>query len=164
MEAVLQTPFSQVNQVLYKRKLNSYNVSFYSLGDKVGDNYLWCETQGQRGSCEVATCLVKFLQNMPSTTEEVSFFSDTCGGQNRNKHVTAAMQHFVSDNTNNIKVINQKFFESGHCFMECDSMHSAIETSKQFAKITHPDDWENVITLSRNRNRNRNRNPTVSVC
>lgn len=56
-------PCSLVSQVYYKRKLSCYNLSFYSLGDK-GTCFLWNETDGERGSCEVATCLHKYVTSL----------------------------------------------------------------------------------------------------
>ena len=57
LEAVLTTLCSLVSQVYYKRKLCSYNLSIYSLGDKSASCYLWDETHGKRGPCEIGACL-----------------------------------------------------------------------------------------------------------
>jgi len=83
LEAVLSTPCSLVSQAYYKRKLSCYNLSMYSLGDNIGKYYLWSETDGERGSCEVATCLHKYINSLPQYVKHVSLFSDNCMGQNR---------------------------------------------------------------------------------
>jgi hypothetical protein len=51
MEAVLPTPFDQTSQTYYKRKLNVYNLSVFSLADKRATCYVWTEAEGQKGSC-----------------------------------------------------------------------------------------------------------------
>jgi len=61
LEAVLPTPCSKVSQAYYKRKRSCYNLSLHSLGDNKGTCFLWNETEGQRGSCEVATFLHKYI-------------------------------------------------------------------------------------------------------
>ena len=43
-----------------------------------------------------------------------------------------------------MEILEQKFLESGHTQMECNSMHSAIETL-----IYHPDQWDTVIHMAR---------------
>ena len=48
-----------------------------------------------------------------------------------------------------IESIQQKFLESGHTQMECDSMHSTIEHAKKGTSIFHPDQWDTVVHLAR---------------
>ena len=69
LEAVLPTPCSLVSQAYYKRKLSSYNFTVYSLSDGKGTCFLWNETEGQRGSCEIATCLHLYLNSLSPCTE-----------------------------------------------------------------------------------------------
>lgn len=56
-------------------------------------------------------------------------YSDTCGGQNRNQFVAAALLYSVKNLP--IDFIEQKFLESGHTYMEVDSMHACIERAKK---------------------------------
>ena len=55
--------------------------------------------------------------------------SDTCGGQNRNQHVTVVVLYAVQW-TDHIRVIEQ-FLERGHTYMECEFMHSTIEVAQK---------------------------------
>jgi hypothetical protein len=134
LEAVLPTPFSLVSQAYYKRKLSSYNFTVYSLSDGKGTCFLWNETEGQQGSCEIATCLHLYLNSLSPCTEQVTLFSDSCIGQNRSKFVASALLHAVCTSTY-LKVVNHKFLEPGHTQMECDSMHSAMEYAKRKTNI-----------------------------
>ena len=45
--------------------------------------------------------------NLSNTVTEVSLFSDTYGGQNRNQNIAALLLYIVQ--TTNIEVIEQKF-------------------------------------------------------
>ena len=96
LEAVLPTPCSLVSQAYYK-----------------GTCFLWNETEGQRGSCEIAKCLHLYLNSLNPCTEQVTLFSDSCIGQNRNKFVASALLHAVFTSTY-LKVVNHKFLEPGH--------------------------------------------------
>ena len=151
LEAVLSTPCSLVSQVYYKRKLSCYNLSLYSLGDHKGTCYLWDETEGQRGSCEVATCLHKYMNSLPPYVRHLTFYSDNCMGQNRNKYVAAALLYSVSNNRH-LEIVDQKFLETGHTQMECDSMHAAIEYAKKKTSIFIPSQWDTVIHMARRNN------------
>ena len=134
----------------YKRKLSSYNLTTYEQNTRAGTCYLWPETAGKRGASEIGTCLMKTLLSLPKSTTHVSLFSDCCGGQNRNRYMSACLSYVVR--TSHIKVIEQKFLESGHTQMEVDSIHSAIEASKKKVDVYHPNDWVNVIKLARRSN------------
>lgn len=39
--------------------------------------------------------LYRYLENLPEGVTEISFFSDTCGGQNRNEFVIAMIYYFL---------------------------------------------------------------------
>ena len=147
LEAVLTTPCSLVSQVYYKRKLCSYNLSVYSLGDKTGTCYTWDETDGGRGSCEIGTCLLLHIKSLPRHIKHVCLYSDTCSGQNRNKFITAVLLYAVK--YTHVNTIDHKFLESGHTHMECDSMHSAIEHAKKSTNIFIPCQWDTVIHMAR---------------
>ena len=151
LQAVLTTPCSLVGELYYKRKLCCYNLSFYALGNKKGTCYLWDETHGQRGSCEVATCLLMYtssVANKLSAVQEITYYSDTCGGQNRNQFVAAALLHALRMN-NKLSIINHKFLEKGHSEMEVDSVHSTIESAKKRTKVFVPSQWHTVVTMAR---------------
>ena len=102
-----------------------YNLSVVSLADKHGVCCLWDDTSGQKGSSEVATCLMLYLSYLPHTVKHVFLYSDTWSGQNR-KQFVAALHHAVRT-MDKIEIVDQKFLESGHSHMEFDAMHSTIE-------------------------------------
>ncbi|KAK7478334.1 hypothetical protein BaRGS_00030408 [Batillaria attramentaria] len=95
--------------------------------------FVWDETNGRRGSVEIATCLFLYLKSLPVTVKDVILYSDCCGGQNRNQYLAAAFLYAL-ENIPNIISITHKYLETGHTQMECDSMHSAIS----FAKKANP--------------------------
>lgn len=151
LQQVLQTPCSAVSQNYYKRKLNSYNLSVYSLGDKKGTCYVWNELHDERGSSEIGTCLIAHIMSLPPKVKHVILYSDCCSGQNRNKFLASGLL-YLCEETDHIELIEQKFLESGHTQMECDSMHSAIESAKQCTKIYVPEQWDTIFELARRKN------------
>jgi hypothetical protein len=117
------TPCSNVSQIFYKRKLSCYDLSTYSLADQTATCYLWDESEGGRGASEIGTCLLTYLQSLPRTVTSVSFYSDSCTGQNRNQYIAAILLYAVRT-IPHLDEIKHAFLESGHTQMECDSMQS----------------------------------------
>lgn len=60
-------------------------------------------------------------------------YSDTAGGQNRNKYLAAALLHTI--NNGPLQTIDVKYMESGHSYLEADSMHATIERARKNKKI-----------------------------
>ena len=44
-------------------------------------SFLWSEHEAEKGSCELATSVQKFLE----TKKYINLFADGCGGQNQNR-------------------------------------------------------------------------------
>jgi len=148
MEQVLPCPFTNVSTMFYKRQLNCYNLTVYSLGDSEVVCYLWNETQGKRGTSEVGTSLVHYLKSLPTTVQHVILYSDCCGGQNRNRHICTAFLYALQE-CPNIKTIDHKFLTTGHTHMEVDSVHGQIEKQKKKVNVYIPRDYNNIIRLAR---------------
>lgn len=138
-QKVLTTPHGEVSIFYYKRKLPTLNFTVYKLADKVGMCYMWHEGIAKRGSNEVSSCLYNFIREHASNgVKDFRFWSDNCGGQNRNRIVFAfylvAAKHF---NVN----ITHRFMEKGHTQNEGDSVHSTIERASQRKLIYVPEEW-----------------------
>jgi hypothetical protein len=150
LQSVLYTPCSAVSSLYYTRKLSVYNLTIYNQTSKDGWCFMWDECNGQRGSCEIGTCIHKLIESLPKTCRNVSFYCDSCGGQNRNQFLTGAVLYSL--NHSSLETVSVKYLVSGHTEMECDSMHSAIESSKKYGqKVNIPDDWHNIIRAARKR-------------
>ena len=152
LQSVLQVPSSDASLMYYKRKLCCYNFTVYEQAEpNDGHCYLWSEVDGRRGSNEIGSCLLQYLQSLPNTVQEISMFSDTCGGQNRNQNVAAVLLYAVQS-IDHISVIEQKFLEKGHTYMECDSMHSAIEFAQRNSSVFCVSAWKTIFEVARRRN------------
>lgn len=86
----------------------------------------------------------------------MSLFSDSCGGQNRNQHVAVLLLHVVL--STHLEVIEQKFFEPGHSHMECDSMHSAIESQKKNRAVYGMSGWMEIFQKARSDRNKKSKN------
>ena len=150
MQSLLQIPSGAASSLYYKRKLVVHNLTVYE-GAKPNDAYcfVWPETDGKRGSSEIGSILLKYLSHLPESVKEVSLFSDSCSGQNRNQFVAAILLYATQ--TLPLQVIEQKFLVPGHTQMECDSMHSAIEYAHKYQTTYLMHDWINIMRGARRR-------------
>ena len=58
LQQVLLVPTDPTNNALfYKRRLVTYNFTVYNVVNKQRDCFMWDETQGKRGSCEIGSCV-----------------------------------------------------------------------------------------------------------
>ena len=151
LQAVLPTPCGMVSQLYYTRKLSVYNFTLYSLGGGNASCFIWDETQGMRGSCEIATCIFLYLKSLPVTVTDVDIFSDCCGGQNRNQYLAAAFMYAV-ENIPNLSTVTHKYLQTGHTQVECDSMHSAITFAKKNSPTCTPSGRDIILRMARRKN------------
>lgn len=78
----------------------------------------------------------------------VTTYSDTCGGQNRNKNIVAAIL-FAINHLQNLETIDVKYMESGHSYLEADSMHATIERSRKHKKMYTTQEWALLFSTAR---------------
>lgn len=146
LEAILPAPNGRSSSLYYKTKMNCYNFTIAELAKKNHSeeesnkaytnvySYFWDETQGQKGSVEIATCVLKFLEliNERATSKcvNVTFYSDNCCGQNKNKYITTLYMYALKK-FENINSITHKYFIKGHTQNENDNAHSLIEKEIQ---------------------------------
>lgn len=147
LQAVLVLPYVQDGQVYYSRKIGLYNFTIYDSSKEVVCN-VFDEGNGAKSSTEIASCLFAYLESLPAEIRHVVFYCDTASGQNRNQYVLATLRYAVH-HVGNIHTIDLKFLESGHSFMECDSVHSRIEKTRKKLRLFTPNDYENVMRAAR---------------
>lgn len=88
---------------------------------------MWNENDAGRGANEIASAMYNWMCAADRNgAEHIVLYSDTCAAQNRNKIACSMIITFLSKSVNTVRV-EQKYFETGHSQMECDSIHSAIE-------------------------------------
>jgi len=147
LQAVLISPRGEVSQFYYKRRLASYNFTVFKNKSKEGICYFWNETIGRRGSNEIGSCLLLFLQNQENENKDIIFYADNCGGQNKNKYVISMLVYCVKKL--NIRSVTLKFLIVGHTQNEGDSMHARIEGEAKrilhSGPIYEPSQWVSVI-------------------
>ncbi|XP_045506624.1 uncharacterized protein LOC123702846 [Colias croceus] len=160
LQSLLQIPSTADSLMYYSRKLNLYNLSIYEFKPPQNDAHcmIWTEINGKRGSVEIASAIYLWIKKLPEVLTHVTIYSDTCSGQNRNQYVAAFLLYVVQTHET-IKILEQKYLESGHSFMEVDSMHSAIEKEKKYTDTYSIIDWKGIMLRARSKRQNKNATP-----
>ncbi|XP_046665796.1 uncharacterized protein LOC124357786 [Homalodisca vitripennis] len=154
LQAVLQCPKGEVSLMYYKSKLNMLNLTVCELKNDAVFCYTWHEGEGARGSCEIGTCIYKYLSEKVKNCEndiEIIFYSDNCSGQQKNKYLFSMYLYAVDKLP--IKSITHNFLIKGHSQNEGDNVHAMIE--KQIKKclksgpIYHPAQYISLIKTAK---------------
>lgn len=143
LEKVLNIPQSQVGIFHYKRKYPVYNFTIFDSTRLKGYCYVWHYAIAKRGAIEIGSCLWQFLMGEAERgIKNISFYSDGCGGQNKNRFIFA----FYIFAAQKLKInITHRFFETGHGQSEGDSMHSNIERELKHRVVYTPEQIYAII-------------------
>ena len=121
-------PRLSTGMAYYLRKLWVYNFCVYDVTKGKATMFVWDEVTGGRGSDEVATCLMKWIelrQNEGQKFDVLRVFCDNCGGQNKNIFVILAALRLI--HAKKLLRIEFVFMVSGHSYMPCDRSFGNIE-------------------------------------
>lgn len=144
LQKTLPTPVLTCNRVYYARQLWTYNLDIHDLGENQGFMFMWHEAEASRGSHEIGSCLLKYVEQLPPSVKHLIAFSDNCGGQNKNQYISRFWMSIVQKT--NIETVDHKFLIPGHSYMECDQDFGMIEKSKKKHQYVFvPDHWISAI-------------------
>ncbi|XP_050518028.1 uncharacterized protein LOC126892515 [Diabrotica virgifera virgifera] len=149
LEAVKVCPYLTASALYFKTKLSCHNYTVYNLVTHHATCYWFDETASDLTASTFVNFLLDYLsQHCLANRLPIVIFSDGCTYQNRNNILSNALSAF------SVKyqiVITQKFLEPGHTQMECDSVHSAIETKLKHREIHLPSDYASATKEARSK-------------
>lgn len=150
LQKTLETPSLSVNEAYYMRKLWTYNLCIYDEVIQKGFMYIWSEDQASRGAEEIASCLKYHIQNnIPDEAKQITLYSDSCVGQNKNIKVVLMLKKILAENQH-LDEIMQKFFVSGHSYNSCDRCFGLIEKQKRItSQIFTVEHWIQLISQAK---------------
>ena len=152
LQKVLLTPYGQTSSFYYSRRLANHNFTVTELDSMSTWCYFWSESECQKGSCEVATSLEKFISARNEIgIKKFHFFSDRCGGQNNNRMVFVMLNHVLHQfDLDNVRLT---YLVSGHSQSENDTAHSVIERMAESKTVYTPSEWHTLIECAFKKNK-----------
>lgn len=145
LQKTLPTPCLKSNLAYYKRALWTYNLGIHNCQNGHAFMFMWPENIGSRGASEIGSCLLKYIKEyLPSGVRHLIAYSDSCGGQNRNKIIARIWLYIVAHT--NITTIDHKFMISGHSYLPNDTDFAHIERKKKTIQYVYtPKEWMELV-------------------
>lgn len=104
-----------------------FNLGIHDAKTNNGYFHTWKENEAGRGAQEVGSCVIKFLDtHLQPEAEDLILWSDSCGGQNRNRIMCVMLHHWLSKQTK-LERITLRFLQSGHSFNSYDTDFGLVE-------------------------------------
>jgi len=145
LESVLLCPKTEASAMFYKQKLQLHNFRIYKLNDHDVTLYVWNESDGNVTTNEFTTCIINYIDNLPSEVSEVVLISDGCNYQNRNKTLASALSSLA---LTKCITIEQLILTKRHTMMEADNVHSTLEHYFK-APLYSPGDYISRMRIAR---------------
>ncbi|CAF4819823.1 unnamed protein product [Pieris macdunnoughi] len=118
-----------------------------SLGSRQGYCFSWHQQTAKRGANEISSCVFKFIEDtVGEGVKDYRFWSDNCGGQNRNRIVF--LMYMIASSKFSID-ISHRFLIVGHTQNEGDSMHALIERQTKDKMLYTPDQWYTAFRFAK---------------
>ena len=147
MQKTLQSPHGDTSSFYYSRRLKTFNFTITNICTMKPYCFIWNEGDAGKGSCEVATALFQYLNELNlQGVEIVHLFCDRCSGQNCNRMMVIMLSTAI--NYFNFQQITLNFFVTGHSQNENDTIHSVIETFTKKRHLYSTDDWESAVGMA----------------
>ena len=127
LQQTLPVPRMATSVAYYQKKLWLYNLCIHDLKANVSQFYVWDEVGGGRGSVEIASCLVRWIDQelKKGNFSVLKIVSDNCGGQNKNTNIL--LTYLREIHSGRLKTIAHYYLIPGHSYMACDRAFGNIE-------------------------------------
>ena len=142
----LPVPTLTHGSMFYSRQLWVYNFGVHNATSGAANMYMWNEATAGRGADEVCSCIKSYLCTLASDIKKLTFFSDSCFGQNKNFQMVCFWNTQV---LNRFQQIDHKFLVRGHTYLPNDRDFAHIEKRKDGARVYVPSDWEKIVREAR---------------
>ena len=147
LQKTQRIPYLNASAAFYKRQMWLYSLGINLRNTNKGTMCIWQETEGRRGSNEVASSIDAFLKTLNlSKYEAIHSFSEGCDNQNRNETILGYFMYVI--NNTNIKTWTHTYLENGHSYLLNDTDFGKIEKIKnKNLHVFNYDEWVKIIRL-----------------
>lgn len=156
LQQTMPLPKLSTSKAFYLRQMWYYNFGIHCVTASGTKPFFmhWTEDVAKRGSIEIASCLFRFCQQLKETHKNIDhliIWSDSCAGQNKNFNVVSLYQLLILNGT--FKVIDHKFPEVGHSYLDSDRNFGRIEKKlRKVENIYVPEEYRELIKSASTKN------------
>lgn len=146
LQQTLPLPKLSTSKAFYLRQIWLYNMGVHMVsGDRSrGYCHIWAESEGGRGCAEIGSSLLAFLDVSGTTGSHLIAWSDSCAGQNKNFTIVCLWQLLIL--MKKFAVIDHKFPEPGHTFLDSDRDFAHIEQQiRKHENIYSMDQYQDIM-------------------
>ena len=150
LQQTLPCPNLRVGVAYYKCKVWVYNFCIYDMNRQKANMFIWTETEAKRGADEIASCIVKWIENefaQERKFKKLRIFCDNCAGQNKNVYIMImALRLIHAEWLQRVEVV---FMVPGHSFMPCDRAFGVIEKKiRKRRSVFCPQDYVQIAATA----------------
>lgn len=151
LQQTMPLPRLTTSKAFYLRQMWFYNLGIHLItkNKEQGSFFTWTENTANRGSGEVASSMLTLFEFQGSIRQKqrLIVWSDSCAGQNKNFLIICLYQLFILKDF--FKVIDHKFPEVGHSYLDSDRDFGRIEKKLRKHETIHlPEQYREVINKS----------------
>lgn len=151
LQQTMPLPKLSVSKAFYLRQMWFYNLGVHVIthSKDYAQFFTWTENVACRGSNEVASSLLTLIEFDDSlrSIDHLIIWSDSCSGQNKNATMLFLYQYLILKGY--FKVIEHKFPEVGHSYLDSDRDFGRIEINlRKHETIFLPDQYRDIIQNS----------------
>lgn len=109
--------------------------------------YTWNESEGHKGSNEIASMLYHRLMNTEMEgINRIMLYADGCPGQNKNVIVIGMLAKWLATTTTRVTFVQITFPIVGHSFLPSDRIFGRVEKSiRKLKTIVNPDEYKTIF-------------------
>lgn len=142
-------PKTPIQESFYLRQIGLYAFCVTDIPTKEPHFFIWTENQAKKGSTEIASALLTYLNSADLLGVEVlRLFADGCGGQNKNSHVVHMLMFWLKNYAPaNVAKIVLTFPVRGHSFLPADRVFGRVEKDlRKKPFILNPETYQEIYT------------------
>ena len=146
LQQTLPLPKLSTSKAFYLRQVWLYNLGVHLISANTSRGYchMWAESEGGRGCNEIGSSLMAFLDVSGITGDHLIAWSDSCAGQNKNFVIVCLWQLLIL--TKKFRLIDHKFPEPGHTFLDSDRDFAHIEQElRKRENIYSMDQYQDIM-------------------
>ncbi|CAH2003243.1 unnamed protein product [Acanthoscelides obtectus] len=131
MQQVQPLPRTPISDAFYSHQVSLYIFCCVDMNSRHPTFYTWTEIQAGRGSVQIGSALLNYLDSLELEDIEVlRLFCDGCGGQNKNSHIVHALYFWLKNRPpGTLNEIQLTFPVRGHSFLPADRVFGRVEKS-----------------------------------